>query len=366
MCYFTSPFLPEQRLVPSLCQKNIFALILCLLWLPAWAMDAGLFTATVPLAEDTQAARSQGFQLAMDVVLTRVVGRLDAPADPALAELRNRAETYVQQYRIAREGLWVAFDGQAVQAQLTQLGFSFWGGERPPVLLVLAVDEGGGRRYILSAEDEIADPSAYALREQMKALANLRGLPMLLPLMDAQDRSRFSFTDAWGGFEQPLLEAARRYGVDAVLLGRYSSDASFRVRWALFESGQGLRWDGNLDDGINGTSDRFAARYSVATGAAVEGEIGLSVAGIGNLEDYARVSRYLEGITAIASIGLRQLDGDTAVFGLRLRGSLDNVDGAIRLGGVLLPAERVEQVGQDSQTGGAGDARPVILSYQLR
>jgi hypothetical protein len=366
MCYFTSPFLPEQRLVPSLCQKTILALILCLLWLPARAVDAGLFTATVPLAEDTQAARAQGFKLAMDVVLTRVVGRLDAPADPALAELRNRAETYVQQYRIDREGLWVAFDGQAVQAQLTQRGFSFWGGERPPVLLVLAVDEGGGRRYILSAEDEITDPRASALREQMKALADLRGLPMLLPLMDAQDRSRFSFTDAWGGFEEPLLEAARRYGVEAVLLGRYSSDASFRVRWALFENGQVLRWDGGLDDGINGAADRFAARYSVATGAAVEGEIGLSVAGIRNLEDYARVSRYLEGITAIASLGLRQLQDDTVIFGLRLRGSVDNVDRAIRLGGVLQPAERVEQPGPGSQSGGSGDTRPVILSYQLR
>ncbi|MGB5210927.1 MAG: DUF2066 domain-containing protein [Gammaproteobacteria bacterium] len=350
----------------SLCQKKLFTLILCLIWLPAWAVDASLFTATVPMAEDTQAARAQGFKAAMDVVLTRVVGRLDAPADPALAELRNKAESYVQQYRIARDGLWVAFDGEAVQTELGQLGFSFWGGERPPVLLVLAVDEGGGRRYILSAEDEIADPAVQALRQQMMALADLRGLPMLLPLMDAQDRSRFSFTDAWGGFEQPLLEAAQRYGVKAVLLGRYSSIAGYRVRWALFENGQVLRWDGPLDDGINGASDRFAARYSVATGAAVEGEIGLSVAGINSLEEYARVNRYLEGITAIESIGLRQLQDDIAVFGLRLRGSLDNVDRAIRLGGVLLPAERGDQMGQGALVSGPGDTRPVVLSYRLR
>ncbi len=351
------------RLLP----KTICGLLLGLTLGPAWAVDSQLFTATVPLLEDTPAARTDGFQMAMDVVLTRVVGRLDAPADPQVADLRQSAERYVQQYRVTRDGMWVALDGQAVQTALAERGMRIWGGERPSVLLVLAVDGGGGRRYILSAEDEIRNPAARDLRGRMNGLAGLRGLPVLLPLMDAQDRRRLSITDAWGGFEQPLLDTARRYGVGTVLLGRYRTDAPFRVRWALFDGGQATRWDGGIDDGINRTSDRFAARYAVATGSAVEGEIGVAVSGIRSLEDYARVSDYLAGLTAIASVAPRRLDDDTAVFGLRLRGSLDNVDRAIRLGGVLRPAAApvAPPVGTGPQPEGEGEIRRVVLSYQL-
>ncbi|MGD8976101.1 MAG: DUF2066 domain-containing protein [Gammaproteobacteria bacterium] len=352
----------------SLPRTLIFGLLLALIAGPGWAVDSQLFTATVPLAEESPEARRRGFEAAMDVILTRITGRLDAPGDPRVADLRETAESYVQQYRMTGDGFWVAFDGQAVETALAQRDMRIWGGERPPVLLVLAVDEGGGRRYILSAEDEIRQPASRDLRARMRGLADLRGLPMLLPLMDAQDRRRMSINDAWGGFEQPLLETGQRYGVAAVLLGRYRLDSPFRVRWALFEDGQALRWDGGIDDGINRSSDRFAARYSVATGAAVEGEIGIAVSGIRSLEDFARVSDYLGGLTAIDSMAPRRLDGDTAVFGVRLRGSLDNVDRAIRLGGLLRPDETPIPPGPEVGTTAEGDneIRRVALSYQLR
>ena len=367
LCYFTSPIFPEHRALSSLPRTLICGLLLALVAGPGWAVDSQLFTATVPLAEDSPEARRRGFEAAMDVILTRITGRLDAPGDPRVADLRGTAEGYVQQYRMTGDGFWVAFDGQAVQTALAQRDMRIWGGERPPILLVLAVDEGGGRRYILSAEDEIRHPESRDLRARMRGLADLRGLPMLLPLMDAQDRRRMSINDAWGGFEQPLLETGQRYGVAAVLLGRYRLDSPFRIRWALFEGGQALRWDGDIDAGINRSSDRYAARYSVATGAAVEGEIGIAVSGIRSLEDFARVSDYLDGLTAIDSLAPRRLDGDTAVFGVRLRGSLDNVDRAIRLGGLLRPDETPIPPGPDVGTpaGGDNEIRRVALSYQL-
>jgi hypothetical protein len=368
LCYFTSPIFPGYGVLSRLPGTFICGLLLALLAGPGWAMDSQLFTATVPLAEDSAEARARGFEAAMDVILIRITGRLDAPSDPRVADLRETAENYVQQYRVTGDGFRVAFDGRALQTALAERNLRIWGGERPTILLVLAVDEGAGRRYILGAEDEIGPSAARDLRARMMGLAELRGLPMLLPLMDAQDRRRISVNDAWGGFEQPLLETAQRYGVGTVLLGRYRLDAPFRVRWALFEGGQATRWDGDIDDGINRSSDRYAARYSVATGAAVEGEIGIAVSGIRNLEDYARVSQYLGSLTAIVSMAPRRLDGDTAVFGARLRGSLDNVDRAIRLGGMLRPDESPAPPVPDAGSGPDVDSeiRRVALSYQLR
>lgn len=336
----------------------------CLATPPAAAVSVfGLYEAEVPIEQDTQARRAGAFSEAMGVVLVRLTGRRDAAASGETAEIRRAAERYVQQYRMTREGrLWVAFDGTALSAALAERGLPIWGSERPAVLLVLAVDRGGGRRYVLSAEDEEEDPVSEDLRSRMEDLAHSRGLPLVLPLMDAQDRSVISFSEVWGGFDQALLAAGQRYGSDAVLLGRLSADAEYRTRWTLLSEDQSYRWTGGIEDGIHGTGDRFAQRYAVTTGAAVQGEVGLAVRGVESLGDYGRVLRYLEGLTAVRSVSVRRLSEDTVIFGLDLIGSLDNVDRAIRLGNILHPDADAspEAIAPD-----APDTRPVLLTYRL-
>lgn len=340
-------------------------LLLVLLATTAGAAELDLYEVTVPLEDETRAARSTAFTAAMDIVLTRIVGRLDAPRDPVLVELRTGASAYVQQYRAERDELWVAFDGGSLQQALAELNQPIWGGERPQVLLVLAVDQGAGRRFVLSGEDEVADPESQELRDVMLALADLRGLPIVLPLMDAQDRRSLSFTEVWGAFDESLRQAGQRYDVGAVLLGRYDAERPYRVRWTLFDTSDAYRWAGQLADGVHGASDRFASRYSVATEAAVEGEVGLAVSGLDSLSDYGRVLRHLEGVTAIDSVAVRRLQDDTAEFGIRLRGSLDNVDRAIRLGGLLRPGVRTRPLDPQAQDT-ASDIRPVALNYRLK
>lgn len=331
----------------------------------AGAAEPDLYQATVPLDGDTPAARSAAFSAALDVVLTRIVGRLDAPRDPALVELRTGSSAYVQQYRAERDELWVAFDGGALQTALSELNLPIWGGERPQVLLVLAVDQGAGRRFVLSSVDEVADPDSQELRDVMLTQADMRGLPIVLPLMDAEDRRALPFTAVWGGFDESLRQAGQRYNVGAVLLGRFDTTRPYRVRWTLYDPSDTYRWTGQLADGVHGTSDRFATRYSVATGAAVEGEVGLAVSGLESLSDYGRVLRHLEGVTAIDSVAVRRLQDDTAEFGIRLRGSLDNVDRAIRLGGVLQP-ETGTRPPATQPPDASSDIRSVALSYRLK
>lgn len=331
---------------------------------PAPAVSvSGLYETEVPMERDTQAQRAAAFGQAMGVVLVRLTGRLDAATSEETADIRRAAERYVQQYRMTREGrLWVAFDGVSLGSALAERGLPIWGAERPAVLLVLAVDRGGGRRFVLSAEDEVRDRMSAELRSRMQALAEFRGLPVVLPLMDAQDRSVISFSEVWGGFEQALLTAGQRYGSDSVLLGRLSTDAEYRTRWTLFSDDQSFRWTGGLDDGIQGASDRFARRYAVTTGAAVQGEVGVAVRGIGSLSDYGRVLDYLEGLTAVKSVSVRRLRDETVVFGLDLIGSLDNVDRAIRLGNLLRPEAGATP---DAIAPDAPDIRPVLLTYRL-
>lgn len=354
------------RLSPTSAVVTLVLLIISLPT-PAPAVEVtDLYEATVPLEQDTQAQRAAAFREAMQAVLVRVVGNTELASGPETSDLIRQSEAYVQQFRRTREGdFWVRFDGQAINKALTELGLQIWGSERPSVLLLLAVDRGGGERYILSAEDELPDPDNDALREQLQTEAETRGLPMVFPLMDAQDRDVLSFNEVWGGFDQSLSSVGLRYDADAILLGRYSLDAVRDVRWTLYEADQAYRWEGVLESGIPGAADEFALRYAVATGAALEGEIGVAIAGIESLQDYGRTLRYLEGLTAIETVSVRRIEGDKAVFGLRLRGNLENVDQAIRLGGVLKP-DLDGTTGSEGGPGGADDTqRRVALAYRL-
>ena len=328
------------------------------------AQLSGLYEASAPLADEGSRARDAAFVEAMEQVLVRVTGRRDIARDPAVGELLAQPGAYVQQFRETDEGdLWVSFDKNAVDEVLSGSGLPIWGGERPAVLMLLAMDLGGGRRSVLAAEDEVPDPETLALRESVNEQAELRGLPLVLPLMDAQDRSVVSFTDLWGGFDQVLLAAAQRYGVDAVLLGRFRYDEPDRIRWTLFEGTESWRWTGRFSEGIDGAGDQLAARYAVATGSALEGEVGLAVSGVSEYSEFARVLRYLQGLTAVERVAVRTLDDDQVVFGLSLRGNLENVDQAIRLGGILSPDENGAGA---VPTTDSTDARRVAIAYRLK
>jgi hypothetical protein len=328
------------------------------------AQLGNLYEATAELDPSKSRARDMAFAEAMEIVLVRVTGQRNIASDPGVGELLAEPGAFVTQFRETIEGeLWVAFDGRAVNRVLTDARLPIWGEERPVVLALVAMDVGGGERYVLAAEDEVPDPRRLGLRESLVEQAERRGLPVVLPLMDAQDRSVLSFTDVWGGYEEVIMQAAARYGVEAVLLGRYRYDEPDRMRWTLLENAQADRWIGQYEDGVDGASDRLAQRYAVATDAALEGEVGLAVSGVGDYGAFRRVLRFLEGLTAVERVSVRALEEDEVVFGLQLRGNLDNVDQAIRLGGFLTPDEIRTEPGPTPVAG--DDQRRVALAYRL-
>jgi hypothetical protein len=67
-------------------------------------------------------------------------------------------------------------------------------------------------------------------------------------------------------------------------------------------------------------------------------------------------------LTAVSAVSVRRLEDDTVEFGMRLIGSLENVDRAIRLGGML---QSDGPVVVDPDPDARPGARPVMLSYRL-
>ena len=291
----------------------------------------GLYQAEVEYEGDREA----GFRAALAVVLVRVTGRRDAAERAALRPLFADAASFAQQFRQPAPGrLWAAFDGAALERELGRLGQPVWGAERPSTLLWIAIDAAGGRRFVVAASAEHEEE--IEVHDAVAAATARRGIPVVFPLMDAEDRAQASFAEVWGGFEEAIRAASERYGVDAILVGRLAAEDQGHGRWSLYTAEGEERWSGELVESIDRLADLLAARFAVVASGETR-IVRLGVSGVASIEDYGRLSRFLGGLTAVESLGVERVEGDRITFRVAMRGEAATLDEAVRLGGLLLP-----------------------------
>lgn len=315
-----------------------------------------LYAASGVLPAESESPLADAFNEALGKVLVKVTGRRDAAAPDYLVTLFPDPAQLVQQYRREdRETIWARFDRNAIKRVLDGAGQPVWGADRPVILVWLALDAGRGRRSILRAEsaaDALPIRTDEALTFDMEQLdevriviveaAEARGMPVLLPLVDAEDLSRLSFAELWGDFGDPVMAASARYGADAVLIGRARGQ---RVRWTLLQGDERIDWQGSLADGPNATADWLGGR--LATYADSAGKIRLSVAGVNSLEDYGVLTSYLNSIAVVESFEVSRVNGDHIEFDVTVRGDADRLMRAMRGSRILQPITGTQLLNND-------------------
>lgn len=324
-----------------------------------------LYTTRVPWESGAPEGRADAYRRALGEVLVRVTGDAGAAGDPVLAELFAEPADYVLGYRPGAEGtLWVSFDGRAIAATLRSAGRPVWGSDRPLTLVWLAVDRGRGDRELIGAGERqpgvdsgrTADPNAF-LRERLLERAAARGIPVAFPLLDAADREAVSASDVWGGFDERLLAAARRYDAPSVLIGR-ARDAGARISWRWVFDGEERNWSGDPETAVARIADSMAGEFALL--AADGGEtVALSVDGVRSLTAYGELSRYLRSLSIVEALGVREVRGDTIVFELRLLGD------TARLRRTLAAGDMLRASGSSGVRVGP-EARGEVLAYDYR
>jgi hypothetical protein len=284
-----------------------------------------LYSVTVPYTGENEAA----FREAMRDVLVRVTGRRDAPELENLAPLVAQASRYVASFRrAAGNQLTVTFNGAAIENAVDSSGLAFWGNERPVTLIWLAIDRGGGRRALVSA----TDTSAEKLR--VDADAERRGLPLVWP--DAGDDLVRSMQQAWSGNHDALVDAARRYGADGVLIGRarQSDAATTAVDWSFSAAGVSATAAGELEAGPELAAERYAGIYA-SRGASQRSEQLVTITGIGSLEAYASALRTLSKLAPVRGVSVDEVTPDAVSFLVNVRGDPEALHQAIQRDGRL-------------------------------
>jgi hypothetical protein len=316
--------------LPRRCCAWLAVLAFVLLAMPAQAEPLGdLYSVSVPYSGDNDAA----FREAMRAVLTRVTGRSDAPDLPNLAPLVAQASRYVTSFRrAAGNQLTVSFNGPAIENAVDASGLAFWGNERPVTLVWLALDRGGGRRALVSASDTSSE------KERVDSSAARRGLPLAWP--DAGDDLVRAMQQAWSGNHDALVDAARRYGADGVLVGRARQTAagSYEVEWSFTATGTSGGASGDLEAGPALAAERYAGIYA-SQGASQRSEHTVTVTGIGTLEAYAATLRTLAKLAPVRGVAVDEVNADSVSFRVNVRGDPDALNQAILRDGRLQPVD---------------------------
>ncbi|MEE8305776.1 MAG: DUF2066 domain-containing protein [Gammaproteobacteria bacterium] len=298
-----------------------------------------LYTVVVPADTEAENPLEVATERALGELFVRITGQRSVGGDPAVYPILEAADRFVEQwgYQTA-EDIVVTFDGVAVEAELRRLNLPIWGTERPLTMVWIAYDPGNGRRQLLGAQpdesEDVPDPLAW-LREMVEVTAAERGIPTVLPLLDAEDSAALAVADVWGGFTDRIEAASRRYGADAVLLGRVrSSGGANAARWSLLTGEDFRERRGTVRDGIDWLADTYARQYAV-TGSASRRRV--LVSEVNNFDDYARVVAFMEQLSLIESLAVEEVVDDTVLLSMNIRGDALVLQRALSLGSVLQP-----------------------------
>ena len=343
-----------ERTWQDLFRATLVAVVGMILVWPFAVMSAEvrtLYESQVEVADKSNAAREAALSEALLKVAIKVSGEKDLARNSKLADALKSADRYVQQYRYIEDdapseqrlALWAQFDPTEVNRSLQAVGLPVWGRTRPTVLTWIAVEVAGGRTLV-GADDR----SGVSAALQQRALE--RGIPVLIPLLDLEDRTQVDVTDLWGGFRGKILQASARYGSEAVMVARaYRRLPSlWEVRWVLFLGDASHQWTTQgpdlkalMRDGIDELADVLVDRFvRSSAGVNTAGQarmVEFSVTGIHSLEDYARALRYLQSLDGVSRVEVTRVEVGEVVFGLAVRGGGEGVVQVIALGQTLTP-----------------------------
>jgi len=332
-------------------------------WLLAWcalcasvsvsAVEVpGLFEAEVPVVGQDVALRQDAMRAALAEVLVKVSGNRAVGALPGAAELVNTAPQYVQQfvYRNAAplpgqrssqppaRVLWVRFDRDALIRVLRSSGVPIWGNARPALLLWLDVRE-QNERSVVGVDNK------PEWKQFIDTLARSRGVPLLLPTLDANDLANVQTVDPWNAPPEEVLRISARYRAEAVLVGKVESrDGAWMSTWSFYDQENRQAWttpgesrDAAVLDGLQMAIDALVAHYNAASTAATDAGLSLQISDVQTLEEYARVTKYLGSLASVARLQLLRVEGVNLMFRVEAQGGAQRLTSDIRLGTTLAP-----------------------------
>ncbi|MFT5635349.1 MAG: hypothetical protein ACI89T_000785 [Cognaticolwellia sp.] len=338
--------------------RNIFRnCLICLFFvlpLNLSAIEVGnLYSAKVAVASQSNDDRNQALQNALRAVLVKIGGKVIEHL--LITQAIKNYNNYVTQYQYIRSNdktlLNVSFDEDKINQLFKESDLAIWGRLRPQVMVWL-IEENGFKREIISSTSNSLLPNV------INDFSQLRGLPLVMPIMDLTDFTALTLPDVWGRFSQPVAQASARYMAEAVVVIRVSNSSlvavqndtvdcpicqenSLAVDWSLMTDAQsehaqifseqylGDNIDALLITALSDITDIIYQQYALSTTNSNEFQV--DVANIASLAELIAVSEFLKELSAVQSVQLISVQGTNRRFKVSLIGSQQALFASLKL-----------------------------------
>ncbi|GAP76355.1 hypothetical protein W04_2904 [Pseudoalteromonas sp. SW0106-04] len=250
--------------------RNLFLLCAMFIAVSSQAIEVkGLYQYQQPVDDKTRASRVTASQNSLLNVVIKVTGEPDATNNQVVRGALSDISDYMTKFEYGdNEGqsyLNVQFDSNKVNTLVREAGLPLWGNRRPLVVIWLAIED-GWRRELLTADTH------PQVEELLSDRASRRGLPIVTPLLDLEDRQHVEVTDVWGNFSDSLDIASQRYMAERVVSARLYKDersGAWELDWRFTNEDQfeATRHKGDKQqvilDMVDALASALASEYAI-------------------------------------------------------------------------------------------------------
>jgi hypothetical protein len=305
-----------------------------------------LYSATVPVADQSSQALATAAKEAMAQVLVKISGTRDVLKNPAVAAAVGDARNHVRQYAYVQGkppaaplSLHFEFSDPDVTGLVERSGAPLWTVNRPRVLVWVVLEDEQGRRFVTQ---ESAPQEAHWLLGEFSR----RGVPVQLPVFDLTDTAALSLDDVWALNANTVLAASARYNVQDVLVGRLakSSGGQSPGDWSYLRQNEQINRSVTvadvqafMRDGVNIVATDMVSRYAVAPTSGEGGGVRLSITGITNYADYAAIVSWLEKLELVDYANVEQVQGERVDFLVQAKVDATQLAAIVALNNRLVP-----------------------------
>jgi len=359
-------------------------LILLMLALAPWQsltalQVTGLYSHRIAVSNESETERTRAFKEALAAVIVKVTGTERWLLDPIIERALNNAQGFVEAISYSSETVAlpppvepvaapepvtndplvaaapapppaattreqryvnVTFASSLINELLTGASVPIWDSNRPSVLVWMVMQDVTGERRLLTAE---RDPEIVEL---IKRFGVERGVPVIFPVLDFEDRRSLPVESLWGLDEVAISAASQRYGADTILSGRllFTAGGELVGLWQFIFQNQATVFDGfdadlqaYLYSPLDRITNQLANYFAIVPAATDQNYVRLRVEGIDDLQAYSSLLTYVRTLGLVRSVATAQLDGTQLELELGLQGDAQQLLELIALDRDLLP-----------------------------
>lgn len=236
----------------------------------------------------------------------------------------------------------VDFSATLINELLLEAEIPVWDSNRPSVLVWMALQDEAGERSLLNSE---SNPEIVDL---IRDFADERGLPIIFPVLDFEDRRNVTADTIWSLDEAVIRQASERYGADSIMSGRlhFTAGGDLVGIWQFMFQDQTLRFDGYdkelksyLSAPLDKVTTQLASYFAIVPETSNFEVVQLRVDGVGTLQAYSSLVTYVNGLGLVESFTTIALDGERLDLRLSLLGDPNQLAELIALDRDLLPIQ---------------------------